>query len=282
MRLPELGAPVRSGVQRGRLWSAALRPLPDFVVLGAQRAGTTALYRWLSEHPQVLPAAQKEVHYFSVRHRLGLDWYRSQFPTRAALRHRGGALGRRAQTGEASPYYLFHPHAPDRLARSLPQARLLVLLRDPVARAWSHYHHNRRLGIEARSFRAALAIEMRCLPAAEAQLLAHPQRPVPVHQHYSYLHRGLYGQQLARWMAAVAPERVLVQKTEELRTAPGPLWARVQAHLGLDCVPRPQFAPLNQASQGRMDPGLYRELVAWFAPDHRHLAALLGWDPGWH
>ncbi len=113
-----------------RRLTSGSRRLPDFIILGAQRAGTSSLYYYLSQHPQILPAVRKELHFFDDHYRRGLGWYRSQFPTRGA---------RGTITGEATPYYLSHPHAPARIQRLLPQARLIVLLRNPVERAISHY-----------------------------------------------------------------------------------------------------------------------------------------------
>src|SRR5436309_16134274 len=107
--------------------------LPDFIVIGAQKSGTGSLYAYLNGHPDVAGARVKEVHYFDLHYHRGVDWYLDQFPDEAAARPRC--------TGEASPYYLFHPHAPRRAFDLVPDARLIALLRDPVDRAISHYHH---------------------------------------------------------------------------------------------------------------------------------------------
>src|SRR5919108_6081357 len=95
-----------------RTLDAGRRSLPDFVILGAQRAGSTTLYRALIAHPQVRRALLKEVHFFDLNYHRGLRWYRAHFPYRSPGRI----------TGEASPYYLYHPHAPKRVARDLPDA----------------------------------------------------------------------------------------------------------------------------------------------------------------
>ena len=160
--------PVR---YRARVLTAPARALPDFVILGAQKAGTTSLYAYLCAHPDVRAAARKEVHYFDLNYARGATWYRSMFPLAAGLaRERRG--GRRVLVGEASPYYLFYPLAAERAGAVVPSAQLIVLLRDPVERAWSHYRHEVKAGREPLEFEAALAAEPTRLAGADAALRA--------------------------------------------------------------------------------------------------------------
>ena len=135
--------------RRARLATASARRLPDFLVIGAQRAGSTSLFAQLCEHPGVAAPSHKEIHYFDLQSFRGLRWYRSHFPP--AGRSRGRI------TGEASPYYLFHPAVPARVAEALPDVRLVALLRDPVARAYSQYQLSVRDGHETLGFEEALA-----------------------------------------------------------------------------------------------------------------------------
>ena len=116
--------------------TASLRAEPSFIIAGAQRCGTTSLYKTLCQHPGVVPAVlHKGVHYFDTSAHRSHSWYLGHFPTRSTL-HRHAYAGRDAMTGESSPYYLFHPHAPARIADALPDVRVLVLVRDPVERAY--------------------------------------------------------------------------------------------------------------------------------------------------
>ena len=120
--------------------------LPDFVIIGAQRCGTSSLYSYLIEHPQIAPATRKELHYFDLNYAAGDEWYRSQFPQFPDTPFDG----RLTVTGEASPYYLFHPMAAERCASVVPDAKLIVMVRDPVERAYSHYHHERARNVDVR------------------------------------------------------------------------------------------------------------------------------------
>jgi len=143
------------------------RGLPDFLVIGAQRSGTTTLFYDLCRHPQVAGSPVKEVHFFDHHFSRGVGWYRSFFPPTAAqerARRRGGEL----LGGEATPNYLFHPAAPERAAETVPHVRLIAILRDPVDRAYSHYRKSVERRVERLSFEAALAAEERTMVFFEA------------------------------------------------------------------------------------------------------------------
>jgi hypothetical protein len=259
-----------------RALTAGRRALPDFVILGAQRAGTTSLYEYLAAHPAVLPALVKEVHYFDEHAGRPEAWYRAHFPLRAELARRG------ALTGEGSPYYLFQPDGPERLAAALPAARFLVLLRNPVDRAFSHYRMNVRNRVERLGFEEALAAEPRRLAAAAG---LDPAAALLVRQRASYRARGRYAEQLARWRERVPPERLLVLQSEEFLRDTAGVMARVQDFLGLPSH-RPAEYPRYHDSAGsgrtpaRPAPETRARLLAEFAPHNERLFELLGeqWD----
>src|SRR5579863_9235330 len=135
-----------------RASTSPLRMAPDFMIIGALRGGTTSLYSYMTAHPGIGPAYMKEVHFFDVHYKKGFPWYQAQFPSLPQKYYRERVQKQRFITGEASPYYLFHPHAPKRIAKILPQVKLVVLLRNPVTRAYSHYSHEVAGGHESLSF----------------------------------------------------------------------------------------------------------------------------------
>ena len=201
--------------------TASWRARPDFLLVGAKRGGTTSLWRYLTEHPDVLrlfPRREriKGLYYFDERYALGDRWYGSHFPTRAqrSLRSRGG---RPAQVGEASPYYLYHPLAPTRAAAALPDARILVVLRDPVERAYSHWKERRSNDGDPLGFAEAIDAEEGRLAGEEARILMDPGAVSTAHRHWSYLDQGRYAPMLERWFAAFGRERVLVEVSEDRR-----------------------------------------------------------------
>jgi hypothetical protein len=244
--------------------------LPSFVVIGAQKAGTTSLFRYLARHPAVTPPRLKEIHFFDLHWERGLPWYRAHFP----LTIRGGP----PLTGEASPYYLFHPRVPERMARVLPQAKLLVLLRNPVDRAISHYQWEVRYGNEPLSFREAIGREEHLLPRETTRLQEEDGYTSFLHQHGSYLARGRYVEQLQRWLHWFRRDQILVLKAEAFFHRTGEAMATVRAFLELP-EGRLQAYPIHR--QGRYSGGLNverKELTGYFRPHNEALEKLLGMD----
>ena len=136
-----------------------MRGLPDFVIIGAMKSGTTSLYDFVVRHPAITPASRKEVQYFSFWHDLGKLWYRSNFPTDLSRRRFYKKTGQNLLSGEASPDYLFHPEVPGRMKELLPDVKLIVILRNPVDRAYSHYHHRLSRKMLTQSFEKILGLE---------------------------------------------------------------------------------------------------------------------------
>ena len=187
----------------GRL-TASARMTPSFLIVGAQRCGTTSMYKTLSQHPMVLPAVlHKGAHYFDTGYGHGPAWYRGHFPLRVTARGRRRRPARLPITGESSPYYMFHPLAGQRIAADLPGVKLLVLLRDPVERAYSAHTHETARGFETEPFERALELEPVRLAGEEAKLVADPAYQSHSHQHHAYVTRGRYADQLRRLEAPV-------------------------------------------------------------------------------
>jgi hypothetical protein len=256
--------------------------LPDFVILGAQKAGTTSLYSYLCRHPQVAPATRKEVHYFDLNFSRGLDWYRGHFPRRLPA-WIDAATGRRPiVTGEASPYYLFHPHVPARMAELPASVKFIVLLRDPVQRTYSHYQFIVRLGAETLSFGEALAAEPDRLRDEVPRLLADDRHFSFNHQYFSYVARSLYAEQIERWLNHIDRRRFLFLKSEDLFDRPAHVLAETASFLELAPFDFGATFPVeNGNSYAALDRGVERRLAAFFGPHNRRLYELLGRDFGW-
>ncbi len=259
-----------------------MRMEPDFLIVGAQRAGTTSLYKTLVQHPAVLPAGlHKGVHYFDTDYQQGAAWYRSHFPLRLTAARSGRRHGTTPITGEASPYYMFHPMVPGRIASDLPDARLVVLLRDPVERAYSAYTHERARGFETLPFEDAIAAEPDRLAGEEERLRADPSYVSPAHQHNAYLARGRYIEQLERLESAVGRDRLCVIDSDELFVDFQSVFPPVLEHLGLDPWMPDSFEQRNARPRTKLEPEIRRRLEDHFAPYDERLAAWWGRDPGW-
>jgi hypothetical protein len=195
--------------------------LPDFLGIGTQKGGTTYLHSLLKQHPQVFLAQPKELHYFSLHHGQGQDWYSKHF-AEASAEHR---------CGEVTPYYLFHPLAAERIHAAIPNVKLIVLLRDPVERALSQYFHSKRLGLEPLELEAAFSAESERLADADAVLQRGESHRS--HQQHCYLSRSRYEQQLPRFEAWFGDKQLLVLRSEDLYEHPKRAWEQVLNFLNL-------------------------------------------------
>lgn len=267
--------------------TAAARPLPDFVIIGTKKGGTSSLMNWLLRHTAVarmFPAAErvKSPHYFDFNYWRGPRWYRSHFATRAARRRTEDKVGALTVTGEASPYYMFHPAAAARATELLPAVRVIALLRNPVSRAYSNFWDRKAFGTEELdTFEQALAAEpQRLATVDEARLMSDPHYYSFEHDHHSYLARGHYAEQLRRWMDRVPAERMLVLSAEDMFTDPQETFDSVQRFLQIP-IQGVQLDPFNARPQVPMDPDTRANLFDHYRPHNAELYDLLGRDLGW-
>jgi len=263
--------------------------LPDFVVIGAQKAGTTSLHRMLRQHPQIHMPKTKELHYFDFYYDRGPDWYAAQFHPRR--RHRS--------IGEATPNYLDGPLAKQRVISDLPDARIVVIMRNPVDRAQSHYWHDRRrreLARHARdigsSFEVALARER---PEVFAGLVKDdPDEPRPPASRLSYVRRGEYAEQLDPFLAAYPRDRLHLMLLDDLVADREGSLRDLFRFLGVRRRPargiedshanrfrvRDEGGRMQAAAYPPMSPATREALAAHFRPHNERLGALLGRDLG--
>lgn len=264
-------------VTAGRLTSPA-RMLPGFLIVGAQRCGTTSMYRTLSQHPDVRKAVlHKGVHYFDMNYDRGLAWYRAHFPLRVRAR-RGD---RSALTFESSPYYMFHPLAAERIAADLPGVKLIVLVRDPVERAYSAHAHELARGFEDQPFGRALELEPGRLRGEADRMRREPGYLSHAHQHQAYCARGRYAEQLDILERLVGPERLHVVDSGDFFTKPEPVYDAVLDFLGLPGHGYPEFERHNARPRSPMAAGLRERLSEHFAPCDERLTRWLGEIPSW-
>ncbi|MDQ3454765.1 MAG: sulfotransferase, partial [Actinomycetota bacterium] len=249
-------ATLRTGYSSHRLQ-------PSFLIIGAQKAGTTFLHQELLGHPQVVAALTKEIQYFSDHFRKGPEWYSGFFPAMSAVARYGSVM-----CGEATPNYLFHPLAASRIAAALPEVKVIVLLRDPVRRAFSQYLHERRLSHEpARSFDDALALELGRTAGELQRLVEEPDYVSYAWRHHAYRARGRYQEQLERLYQHIDPARVMVLIAEDMFAAPTATVARVVEFLGLTPWAPADLGPNSMASgPATMSEGARSTLLEYFAP----------------
>jgi hypothetical protein len=254
--------------------TASNRGLPDFIIIGAQKAGTTSLFKYLRQHPNIIPAFKKEVKFFDCNYYKGLNWYRSHFPIPIEM-------GEEQFSGEASPHYIFHPLAPTRIAETMPNIKLIALLRNPVDRAFSHYQLNVRRRREKLSFEEAIQREEERLAGMMESILA--SEPVRLYNflHYSYLSKGIYIDQLRNWFEHFPREQVLILKSEDFFNDPAGVFQTVLEFLKYPHWALKSYVKYNSGNYTGLQPETRLRLQEYFKPHNQKLYEYLGFDFGW-
>lgn len=264
--------------------SKAERPPPDFVIVGAQRCGTTSLFRALSKHPAIMPNVlnAKGVHYFDTNYHQKAEWYFAHFSSHAERDRHATKVGHRPIVGEASPYYLYHPAGALRMAQTIPQAKIVVLLRDPVKRAISHHLHMVWEGHETvEDLDKALDLEAERLQGIEQSLLDDRSLVSRPHQHFSYMARGHYAPQLEQLYAHFDQKNVLVMTTEKLISDSKSSLARIQSFIGLEPDLAIGLEKRNASSAFKPRPETLERLKNEFAESNKRLSSMVDLDTPW-
>ena len=258
-----------------RWLTANSRVLPDFLIIGAMRCGTTSLHTYLASQPMIVAATTKEVHYFDLNYNHGPSWYRRRFPRRHEMQ-------RPQLCGEASPYYIFHPQVPARVKVLLPEAKLIALLRNPVDRTYSHYKFNLRARWESLPFQEALESEAERLRGEEEKLVRGGDGGKSfAYLHFSYLARSRYAEQLERWLVQFPREQMLIIKSESLFSEPAPVLQNVSDFLGVPLDTGATFPEVNTREREPMEMGTRKWLEDYFRPYNEELRELIGPEFTW-
>ena len=268
-------------VGAGRL-TAGLRAEPTFLLVGAQRCGTTSLFRALLSHPNVLrPIMHKGVNYFDVNADKSWSWYLGHFPLKANARRMAAPGHVTAGIFEASGYYMFHPHAPARIAQALPGVKVVAMVRDPVERAYSAYKHEFARGFETEAFERALELEDSRVEPELARMLADPAYQSATYRHQAYRRRGHYAEQLDEFTSLLGPGSVHVVESERFFAEPADEYTRLLEFLRLPPVMPASFDQYNARPGSPLEPGLHAELRAHFKPQDDALEKFLGRPATW-
>ena len=265
-----------------RYLSAGRRRLPDYIIAGAQKSGTTSLWAYLSAHPNVEPPMTKEMSYFDVNYRRGIDWYRMHFPlVDSAGPLRGG--GTHTLTGESTAYYFFHPLAPQRISQTLPDVKIILLLRNPVDRAFSHYQLKLRRLQETLSFEEAIDAEAERLAGEHEKIVSDGSYYSPSHDRFSYLARGKYLEQICRWQQHFCGQQMMIIESGEFFRRTAEVFDDVLDFLGLPRWRPPLFGNRFPGKyHAKMSDQTRRRLVECLAPHNErlyaHLKRRFDWD----
>ncbi|MGB7274765.1 MAG: sulfotransferase domain-containing protein [Geitlerinemataceae cyanobacterium] len=242
-----------------KYWQDGKGEKPNFIVIGFMKCGTTSLYDYILQHPQVLPASQKEIMFFNNEKlfEMGVDWYRSNFPK---IPDGSGYL-----TGEASTLYVQSSKVARRLRDSFPDTKLIVLLRNPVDRAISHYHFNRKLGYKTESLEKALTSEIQYLQNVK-------DIDQEIDGKFGYLiASSLYIYFLEKWMSIFPREQFLILRAEDLAADTSGTLDRVFDFLSLPNYKVSELSRKNTGSYANIDKELHEKISHFFEPYNQKL-----------
>jgi tetratricopeptide (TPR) repeat protein len=257
--------PVAQNMETGKMpvpqnWNLKPVKFPKFIIIGSQRCGTTSLYTYLAEHPQILSPIKKEMDFFSWHFQRGIDWYWAHFPPMP----QGGEF----ITGEASPSYFDFREAPERLYSACPEAKLIVLLRNPVDRAISHFYRLKGLNWEGRSLDRAISDEIERLNQNPEYIIG--EEPG------NYLARGRYIEFIKNWLAFFPQEQLLILKSEDLYAGAATTVNHVLAFLELPEYQLSEYQNANPGSYQRVNESVRELLSDYFKPYNQELEEYLG------
>jgi hypothetical protein len=245
------------------------RPLPTFIIIGAQKGGTSSLFNYLTHHPAILGSFIKEVQFFTRRYSWGVRSYRAFFPKPMESSIQGPY-----HAGESTPFYLFDQQAPSRIHALLPGVKLIAMLREPVERAYSHHKHNHRHGLDSRPFAEAIAADLERYK--KHGISRAPGESVTSYRHHSYVRRGFYTDQLQRWVERFPQRNLLMMKAEDFFADPAEQTARAVEFLGLPPAELPTGQAYNQYAYVKKDRGDFPELARLYEKANADLEKLTG------
>lgn len=248
---------------------------PSFFIVGAEKAGTTSLHDYINQHPAVVESHRKEVQYFSRYFYKSWGWYRAHFPFRRHLEKK--------ICGEGSPYYMFHPYTPERIHSTLPNARIIMLLREPITRSVSQYYHEVAKRRETLSLEEALAAEPQ-RTAGELERMSTPTYLPFRHEHFSYIAKSTYADQVQRYFDVFPRDQVMVIQSERFFRDTAAVVREVFSFLRIDpsFVP-PDLAPANVSTRKKESllPETRQRLERYFAEQNERLFDLIGERYDW-
>ncbi|MGB3514337.1 MAG: tetratricopeptide repeat protein [Microcoleaceae cyanobacterium] len=244
---------------------------PNFLIIGTIKGGTSSLYFYLTKHPSVLPAVEKEMHFFDVNFHKGIDWYLSQFPVIPEEEN--------FWTGEATPNYMYSVEAANKLFSYFPKIKLIVILRNPIERAVSHYYMDKRLGQQQKSFTEAITVETKILQKMmnQSQTNANFLRG----RKSRYLGLGLYLYFLQEWMNIFPREQFLILKSEDMYENPAATMKQVFKFLELPDYPLDDYINYYPGSYSPIKANLRGKLSELFQPYNQKLEEYLGIKFNW-
>jgi len=257
------------------------RSLPDFIIIGEMKCGTTSLYDFITRHPGILPSKTKEIHYFERHYLWGKNWYASNFPLLLDKKNLEIKLQHRVLTGEATPNYMIHPLIPKRIKNLIPTVKLIAILRNPIDRTFSHYQQAIKKNQENLSFEDAIKIEEKRLDSEKEKIFDPKYKPYH-YMYHTYLHRGHYAELLENWYKEFPKDQILIVDSDKLKKNPKTVTNEIFTFLNLPSFDQKNYDNLLVGKYSEMNPNTKKWLIEYFKPHNEKLYKLLDrtfdWD----
>ena len=253
------------------------RVLPDFIIIGSMKCGTTSLYYDICEHPCASAAARDEIGFFDSNFHLGLNWYRSMFPTKGQIediKHKEGV----AITGEDTPFYFWNPIAAKRIQKLLPNIKLIIILRNPIDRAYSEYQDLVSRESNSPSFETFIENEIN---TRKKGIIITEENFEIFNQNDSYLLKGIYIDQLKIWAGLFPKEQIFTLSTESLNSEPTASMESVFQYLNLPDYKIKNIQHQKQKKYTPMDSQTRKLLIEFFKPHNERLFKFIGKKFDW-
>lgn len=263
--------------------SGFLHTTPDFYIIGAAKCGTTALYDYLIQHPSIHSAVTKEPRYFDKYYDRGINWYKVLFPSKFSKFFSKNILKKEFVTGEATPRYLDHPHVPKRIKKITPNAKFIVLLRNPVNRIYSHYNMRINSGKETLSLQEAIKMENKRTEGEYKRMQEDENYYSFDYYHHSYMDLSMYAKKLKHWMKVFPKEQFLIIPSERFFSNPDQVFQEVLQFLNVPNFHLEEYSKVDAGKykKTQMDSSVRKQLAEYFKPHNEELYKFLDINYGW-
>lgn len=262
-----------------------LHTTPDYFIIGFPKCGTTSLHEYLGEHPDVYLPFGKEIDFFDRLYSRGLNWYKTSFPNIVQKSFVKNFQKKEFLTGEATPRYIVHPHAVKRIHNTIPNGKFIILMRNPIDRAYSHYKMNLRNDYEYRSFEDALKFEKERIDGRYEKMIKNENYYSWDYDLYAYLEHGKYYEKIKKWYSVFPKEQFLIIQSENFQKNTSDVYKQVLKFLNLQEFELDEykfFKKRNYKENEKIDSQLRKQLVEYFKPSNEKLYKLIGekfdWD----
>ena len=258
---------------------------PDFYIIGFAKCGTTSLFEYLISHPNIHPPKGKEIDFFDRLYSRGINWYKVGFPFTIQKFIEKVFFRKKFLTGEATPRYIEHPHAINRIKQTTPNAKFIILLRNPIDRAFSQHNMNVKNDYEINNFNDALKEEPRRISNRIEKMTNDITYYSWNYDLYAYLEHGLYVDKIKRWMEVFPKEQFLIIQSEEFFKNPSKTYNDVLKFLGLPSHDLKTYEPIRKQKKSILKKQTQQKLQNYFKPHNEKLYNFLGkkfdWDDEW-